>query len=63
MANQNKPSSLPNEDVDWSRVRAQHKTGTDPKLAQKHEADIEKLDKRMPEEAGGQGIPRKHRRY
>jgi hypothetical protein len=60
--NQNTPSSLPNEDINWDQVRRAHRTGVDPKQAAKHEADIEKLDRRTAEEKGGQAIERRWRR-
>ena len=60
--NWNEPSSLPNEDVNWDRVREQHKTGTNPKQARQHEQDLARIDERTPEEAGGKKISRSHRR-
>ena len=60
--NVNEPDSLPTEDVDWKRVREQHRTGTDRDQAKRHEADIERLDKGIAEEKGGHRVDRSRRR-
>ena len=56
MSNPNKVSP-PEKQIDWARVRTQHlrQRATDPTQAEKHERALEKLDRSVPEEKGGNG--------